>query len=154
VHITDICYIKNPACTITGKTKNNFFTGGFNMIKSKYQTTRVLGDNFLKDTGNEYRVVTQRPYKDKKNKLPDGILLTLQITKDLNQYANGEDDMTLGTFDAYVLCGTHDKGLKKGDLISLHDFKEDVSYYIDYNYILRFGDVKKLTKSGTMPNLD
>ena len=124
------------------------------MIKSNYQETRVLGDKFVKDTGNEYRVVTQRPYKDKKNKLPDGILLTLQITKDLNQYKYGEDDMTMGTFDAYVLCGTHDIGLKKGDLVSLHEFKEDISYYINYNYILRFGDVKKIQKSSSLPKLN
>jgi len=124
------------------------------MIKNKYQETRVLGDQFIADTGNEYRVVTQRPYKDKKNRLPDGILLTLQITKDLNQYQNGEDDMTLGTFDAYVLCGTHDMGLKKGDLVSLHDFREDVSYYIDFNYILRFGGVKKIGKAGLLPEID
>jgi len=124
------------------------------MIKSKYQETRVLGDKFTQDTGNEYRVVTQRPYKDKKNRLPDGILMTLQITKDLNQYQNGEDDMTLGTFDVTVLCGTHDKGLKKGDLVSLHGFREDVSYHIDFSYILRFDDVKKIDKAGGMPDLD
>ena len=122
------------------------------MIKSKYQETRVLGDKFLKDTGNEYRVVAQRPYRDKKNRLPDGILLTLQITKDLNEYTNGEDDMTMGTFDVTVLCGTHDKGLVKGDFVSLHDFREDVSYYIDFSFILRFGDVKKISK--VMPKLD
>jgi len=131
-----------------------FFKENTSMIKSTYQQTRVLGDKFLKDTGNEYRVVTQRPYKDRKNRLPDGILLTLQITIDNNQYKNGEDDMTLGTFDAYVLCGTHDKGIKKGDIVSLHDFREDVSYYIDYSYILRFDDVKKIEKSGGMPKLD
>jgi hypothetical protein len=54
------------------------------MIKGKYQETRVLGDKFIKETGNEYRVVTQRPYRDKKNRLPDGILLTLQITVTAN----------------------------------------------------------------------
>jgi hypothetical protein len=122
------------------------------MIKSKYQETRVLGDKFVKDTGNEYRVVAQRPYRDKKNILPDGIMLTLQITKDLNEYKNGEDDMTMGTFEVCVLCGTHDKGLKKGDFVSLHEFREDVSYYIDFSYILRFGDLKKLSKG--LPKLD
>ena len=114
------------------------------MITYKYQKTIVLGDQFIADTGNEYRVVRQRTYKDKTNQLPDGIVLTLQITKDLNQHQNGKDDMTLGKFDAYVLCGTHDIGLKKGDLVSLYDFREDVSYYIDSDYILRFGGVKKI----------
>ena len=122
------------------------------MIKSKYQITTVLGDDFIKDTGNEYRVVGQRPYRDKKNKLPAGVLLNLQITKDFNQYKEDEDDMTMGTFDVTVLCGTHDKGLKKGDLVSLHDFKEDISYFINFNYILRFGGVKKIDKG--MPKLD
>jgi len=122
------------------------------MIKNKYQITKVLGDEFIKDTGNEYCVVAQRPYRDKKNKLPDGIFLTLQITKDLNQYGKDEDDMTMGTFEAYVLCGQTDMGLKKGDLVSLHGFKEDISYFINFNYILRFSDVKKIEKG--MPKLD
>ena len=124
-------------------------------IKRKYQKTTVLGDQFLADTGNEYRVVSQRPYKDKKDKLPDGLLMTLQIVKDNSAYPVGEDNMTMETFEVYVLCGSHDVGLKKGDFCSLHDFKEDLSYYIDYNYILRFGGVKKIDKSGSgLPNLD
>ena len=123
-------------------------------IKIKYQETKVLGDQFITDTGNEYRVVAQRPYTDKKKKLPNGILLTLQITKDKNKYPENEDDMTMGTFDVYVLCGSHDVGLKKGDLVSLHGFREDVSYYIDFNYILRFDGVKKVEKAGALPDLD
>ena len=31
---------------------------------------------------------------------------------------------------------------------------EDKSYYIDFNYILRFGGVKKIEKSGVLPKLD
>ena len=123
-------------------------------IKIKYQETRVLGDKFLADTGNEYRVVEQRPYTDKKGKLGMGIRMTLQITKDKNQYSENEDDMTMGTFEVFVLCGSHNVGLKKGDLVSLHGFREDVSYYIDFNYILRFDGVKKIEKAGGMPALD
>jgi len=122
------------------------------MIKRKYQKTTVLGDQFLSDTGNEYRVVSQRSYVDKKGKLPDGIVMTLQITKDNGKYEAGEDNMILETFEAYVLCGSHDVGLKKGDYCALQDFMPDVSYYIDFSYILRFGGVQKIAKTGGASN--
>lgn len=127
-------------------------------IKRKYQKTVVLAEQFIKDTGNEYKVVAQRPYKDRNNKLPDGILMTLQVTKDNSEYTNeNEENMVFENFDVTVLCGKHDVGVKKGDLVSLHDFKEDVSYYIDFSFILRFGDVKKIERNnhqGKMPPLE
>ena len=123
------------------------------MIKRKYQKTLVLGDEFLADTGNEYRVVAQRPYKGKKG-LSDGVVLTLQILHDKNKYPEGEDDMRLQTFDAYILCGGHDVGLKKGDYCALENFMPDVSYHIDFSYILRFGGVKKIAKPGGTTNAD
>lgn len=115
-------------------------------IKRKYQKNLVLGDEFLKDTGNIFRVVTQRAYVDKRGRLDDGILFTLQITQDNGKYEVGEDNMIMETFDVYVLCGSHDVGLKKGDYCSLHDFMPDVSYYIDFNYILRFRNIEKIEK--------
>jgi len=116
-------------------------------IKSKYQKTQILMEQFLKDTGNEYRVVSQRPYTDRKGRLDDGVLLTLQITKDTGEYQNeNEDDMIFQNFDVTVLCGKHHAGIKKGDMVSLHGFRDDVSYYIDFNYILRFDNVRKIEK--------
>jgi hypothetical protein len=113
-------------------------------IKRKYQKTAVLGEQFLRDTGNQYIVVSVRNYVDKKGRLPDGVQMTLQITEDHSQYPATEDDMVLETFDVTVLTGTHNVGLVKGDRVSLHDFLPDNSYYIDFNYILRFGGVKKI----------
>jgi len=123
-------------------------------IKRKYQKTAVLGNEFLADTGNEYKVVAQRAYIDKKGILPNGVILTLQIIHDKNKYNHGEDDMTFQTFDVYVLCGANDVGVKKGDLVSLHEFMEDVSYYINFDYILRFREVTKIEKSSALPNLE
>jgi len=113
-------------------------------IKNRYQQTVVLGEQFLKDTGNVYRVVSKRPYTDKKGILPNGVILTLQITKDHAVYEDSEDNMILETFDATVLTGSHDVGLIKGDFCELEDFKKEVSFYFNFTYLLRFGGVKKL----------
>lgn len=114
------------------------------MIKNKYQKTTVKGEEFIKDTENQYRIVNQRPYTDSKGRLDNGIVMTLQILSDKNQYPNGEDNMVLDTFQVYVICGTHDLGFKKGDYISLNGFMEEHSYYINYNFILRFKGAEKI----------
>ena len=123
-------------------------------IKRKYQKTLVLGNEFLADTGNVYRVVAQRPYTDKNGRLPNGVVLTLQITKDLGKYRDGEDNMVMENFDAYVLSGSHDVGLQKGDYCALEGFMPDVSYYINFDYILRFDGVKKLVPKGGAAGAD
>ena len=114
-------------------------------IKNIYRKTEVLGNKFLEDTGNKYRLVSKRPYTHKEGRLPNGVLVTLQITQDNNQYKAGEDNMVMETFDATILCGTHNVDVNKGDYVSLHDFFPEWSYYIDFSYILRFGRIEKIT---------
>lgn len=48
------------------------------------------------------------------------------------------------TFDATIIGATYPLSLVKGDYVALGDFRADVSYYIDFNFILRFGAIKKL----------
>lgn len=47
-----------------------------------FTKTVIDWDKFAQATHNQYRVVSSRPYKDKKGNLPDGISLTLQVIKD------------------------------------------------------------------------
>ena len=122
-------------------------------ISRDYVQIVVMGDQFLKDTGNVFRVVNKRPYTDKKGKLPDGVTLTLQVTQDLSDRPP-EKSLVYENFDATALPGTHDVDLKKGDFCALEGFRPDVSYYIDFNYILRFDNVKKLVPKGGASSAD
>lgn len=113
-------------------------------INNKYQKTTVKGNEFLKDTENIYRLVSQRPWFDKKGILGEGVIVVGQIIKDNSKYPEGKDNMILENFEAYIICGSQDIGLKKGDYFSLDGFIEEHSYYINYNYILRFRGIKKI----------
>lgn len=47
-------------------------------------------------------------------------------------------------FDRAIIGATYPLPLAKGDYVALGNFLADVSYYIDFNFILRFGAIKKL----------
>lgn len=101
-------------------------------------------------THNQYRVVTSRPYKGNEAKgLPAGLNVTLQVLVDDFDYGVDKlgierENNVFATFDATILGYTGT--VKKGDLVSLHDFDENNSFVLDYNMILRFRDMKVLQR--------
>lgn len=104
-------------------------------------------DKFAEATHNQYRVVSSRPYKDKKGILPDGIALTLQVTQDDFNYGadkdgNPRENNLFQNFDVTVLNNKID--VKKGDVIQLLDFDAVHSFVINFDLILRFKDAKVL----------
>ena len=130
------------------------------MIKNnhRYIKTIVNGKEFLNDTGNKYRFVGQREYKGKPDKnIPAGATVTLQIIEDHSEpvidKATGrvKDNNVLETFDATIVGATYPLSFNKGDYVVLEDFKEEISYYINFNLILRFGGIK-LLKAVNMHN--
>ena len=104
-------------------------------------------DKFAEGTHNQYRVVSSRPYVDKKGELPNGVNLTLQVLEDDTDYGvdkNGKprENNLFQNFDVTVL---NDKvNVKKGDMVQLLQFDAEHSYYINFNMILRFRDAKVL----------
>ena len=124
-----------------------------------YTRSIFLWDVFAQATGNQYRVVSVRPYKDKKGILPNGYSLTLMIIKDDYDYGvdskTGEprDSNLYVNFDVVVL---NDKlKIKKSDIISLLDYDDKNSMVIGFDMILRFKDAKVISSSdtkGTKPN--
>lgn len=93
-------------------------------------------DKFAKVTHNQYRVVSSRPYKDKKGILPDGVSLTLQVIKDDFDYGVDKDgkqreNNLYQNFDVTVLNNKID--VKKGDIVQLLDFDESHSYVINFD---------------------
>lgn len=117
----------------------------------RYAKTLVLGNDFLSDTGNKYRLVSQRAYKGKPEKnIPTGVTVTLQIIEDnsepiIDKVTGMEaDNNVFETFEATILNAEFPLPYKKGDYVALEDFKEEYSYYINYSLILRFGGIKLL----------
>ena len=95
-----------------------------------YSKTLFDWDKFAKATQNQYRVVSARPYADKKGKLPDGVTLTLTIMRDNADYGvdkNGQkrDNNVYQNFDATVLNRRHN--VKKGDIVQLLDYDAEHS---------------------------
>ena len=115
-----------------------------------FTKTVIEIDKFLQNTGNHFRVVTQRPYRDRKGSLPDGVTLTLMVLEDKTDYGldkeTGEprDNNVFQTFDVTICCGNNRPDLKKGDVVSLKGFMPDNSFAFDYNMILRFKEVQKI----------
>lgn len=124
--------------------------GGGNMsIANSWNFTRTVidWDKFAQATHNQYKVVSSRPYKDKKGILPDGVSLTLQVVKDDFDYGvdkdgNSRENNLFQNFDVTVLNEKIDA--KKGDMIQLLDFDEEHSYVIGFDMLLRFKDAKVL----------
>ena len=112
--------------------------------------TVILADKFLAGTGNKYKVVSARPYSDKKGVLPDGYVLTLKVLTDTIDYGcdkdgNERENNVDQNFDVTVLA-THTP-LKKGDYVALKNFDEEHSYAIGFDLILRFKDYEKISSN-------
>ena len=117
-----------------------------------FTRTIVDWDKFANATGNQYRVVSSRPYADKKGILPNGISYTLQVIKDSFDYGkdkngNERENNEMQNFDVTVLNRNHPA--KKGDIIQLLDFDSDHSYAIGFDLLLRFNDIKVLASAKT-----
>lgn len=115
-----------------------------------YTENRVKGNIFLENTGNIFEFVAQRPYRDKKGVLPDGVILTLHILQDNGDY--GVDKETGApratnrgqNFDATILCGKTHLDFKEDDLIALEGFDYEHSMAINFDLLLRFRGAKKV----------
>ena len=109
--------------------------------------TVILMDKFLNGTGNCYKVVSARPYTDKKGVLPDGYSLTLKVRNDTIDYGfdkegNPRENNVDQNFDVTVL--SKHTPLKKGDYVALKGFDEEHSFAIGFDLILRFLNYEKL----------
>lgn len=119
----------------------------------RYSVTKINIDQFFRDTLNEYLVVSQRPYRGKtdldgKIIIEPGANITLQVITDISEPVidkkTGEikENNELETFEVTIEGCQYPLPLKKGDKVSLGDFDEENSYYINYNLILRFRKIK------------
>lgn len=121
-----------------------------------YTKTIIDGEKLLKMTHNRYRVVTSRPYEDKKGILPNGVTLTLQILEDEADYGvdkrTGEkrDSNVFANFDVTVL--NRKQKFKKGDIIRLLDFDGQNSIAIGYDLYIRFKDAEIIPPQGGKTN--
>lgn len=115
-----------------------------------FTKTIINWDAIAKATHNQYRVVSVRPYVDKKGKLPEGLSLSLMVLKDDFDYGadkNGKprENNELHNFDVTILNRKHD--IKKGDIVQLLDFDSENSFAIGFDLLLRFKDIKVLQPS-------
>lgn len=119
----------------------------------RYLFTKIDIERLLKDTLNEYLFVSQRPYKGKKDNegnviIEPGANITLQVITDISEPVidkkTGEikENNELETFEVTIEGCQYPLPFKKGDKVSLGDFDEENSYYINYNLILRFRKIK------------
>lgn len=118
-------------------------------IINAWNFTRTVIDweKFSKATYNQYRVVSARPYSDKKGILSNGVTLTLQVIKDdfdygVDKEGKPRENNLFQNFDVTVLNDKVDA--KKGDMIQLLDFDAEHSFVIDFDLLLRFKDAKVL----------
>lgn len=93
-------------------------------------------------THNQYRVVSARPYVDKKRVLPEGYTLILLVLKDdfdCGQDKNGQprESNLYCTFDATVL--NRKTSVKKGDIIRLLTSMTNTVLLLDliYYFVLK-----------------
>ncbi|MEW4100737.1 hypothetical protein Q0N85_16860 [Bacillus altitudinis] len=115
-----------------------------------FTETQFKAAEFLNNTGNVFRLVSQRPYVSKKDPNEKGITLTLQITKDNTDIGVDKrtgfkrDNNILNTFDVTVLNNQERLDIQKGEYLSLVDFIPEKSFVIGFDLILRFRDADKV----------
>ncbi|GAB3067216.1 hypothetical protein ACFOU0_00360 [Salinicoccus sesuvii] len=115
-----------------------------------FTETKFKADEFLTNTNNLYRLVTQRPYISKKDPNESGVTLTLSITKDITDYGVDKksglkrDNNVLNTFDVTVLNNKTSIEVQKGEYVQLINFIPEKSFVIEFDLILRFEDVEKV----------
>lgn len=115
-----------------------------------FTETKFKAEEFLTNTHNLYRLVSQRPYTSKKDPSESGVTLTLLITNDETQYGIDKksglerDNNTLNTFDVTVLNNKTSIDVQKGEYVRLINFIPERSFVIEFDLILRFEDVEKI----------
>lgn len=115
-----------------------------------FTETKFKADEFLTNTGNMYRLVSQRPYASKKDPTEKGVTLRLLITKDVTDYGSDKktglkrDSNTLNNFDVTILNGKEHINVQKGEYVRLIDFLHEKSFVIGFDVVLRFRDVEKI----------
>ena len=118
---------------------------------NKYVRTVIDADKFLTDCHNTFRVCSKRAYKGKTDKgIPAGTTFDLQVMVDdsesyYDKNGNLIENNLLEIFQATI--PGHDYAsstIKKGDVVALGKLMEEISYYIDFNLILRFDGITKL----------
>ena len=83
---------------------------------------------------------------------PSGTTFTVQALDDFSDpiidKETGEvmDNNALETFDVTIIGAEYPLPIKKGDYVSLKGFLPELSYYINFNLILRFSDIEKIEK--------
>lgn len=122
------------------------------LINTWFFTKNIIEwDKIEKATHNQYKVVSVRPYTDKKGKLPEGYSLTLMVLKDDFDYGSDKNGLPRESnlycsFDATVL--TRKSPIKKGDVIKLIGFDEENSFAIGFDLLLRFKDFQLIQNQG------
>jgi len=127
------------------------------MLNNGYRYVRniIEIEKLLKDTGNKYRLISQRNFKGKTNEkgeivIPEGTTLGLQILEDQSEPVidknTGEPkpDNVFETFEVTIVGVQYPLPIKKGSLVRLYDFMPEFSFYINYNFVLRFGRVEEI----------
>lgn len=127
------------------------------MLNNGYRYVRNIIDidKLLKDTGNKYLLISQRGFKGKRNEngeivIPEGTTLGLQILEDHSEPVidknTGEPkpDNVFETFEVTIVGVQYPLPIKKGSLVHLYDFMPEFSFYINYNFVLRFGRVEEI----------
>lgn len=127
------------------------------MLNNGYRYVKMCIEieKFLKDTGNKYRLISQRYFKGKIKEngeivIPEGVTLGLQILEDNSEPVidknTGEQkpDNVLETFEVTIVGAQYPLPIKKWSMVRLYDFMPEVSFYINYNFILRFGRVEEI----------
>ncbi|MGF3226756.1 hypothetical protein [Facklamia sp. P12932] len=111
---------------------------------------KFKAEEFLKNTHNLYRLVSQRPYISKKSPDESGVTLTLLITKDETDYGIDKksglkrETNSLNTFDVTILNNKTSVNIHKGEYVKLVNYIPEKSFIIDFDLILRFENVEKV----------
>ena len=107
---------------------------------------------FNQGTHGKYRAVSVRDYHNKDGKLPDGLVVTLSVIADDNDYGvdkhTGEprENNFMQNFEVTVLS---DKVRpRKGDIVQLIEYDEDNSFVINFNIVLRFRGIRVIESQG------
>lgn len=127
------------------------------MLNNGYRYVRNIIDidKLLKDTGNKYLLISQRGFKGKRNEngeivIPEGTTLGLQILEDHSEpvidknTGESKPDNVFETFEVTIVGVQYPLPIKKGSLVRLYDFMPEFSFYINYNFVLRFGRVEEI----------